>query len=238
MELTEMEMEHMGHVGFLERMIKMMDKYGLWKIFQATLVLAGFLYIMYNVQNLPEIVSGAFSRETEIRQEQHDAAVEVRRSIKPNVDILLKEALSTLNADRAFILEMHNGTNNVAGLPFIYGEMTYEEVRKHIAHVDEDYTSINLSRFTFPMYLEKNHMWHGSIDKLSSIDSKLASRLASNDVTYFAIISLHGVNNELGYFGFSFCNNKQTPNENEIEKCLTSTAQKLSILLDSKQSAY
>ena len=118
------EMEHTEHVSVLERMIKMMDKYGLWKIFQAILVLTGFLYIMYNVQNLPEIVSGAFSRQTELRQEEHDAAIEVRRSIKPNVDILLKDALSTLNADRAFVLEMHNGTNNVAGLPFIYGEMT------------------------------------------------------------------------------------------------------------------
>ena len=49
---------------------------------------------MYNVQNLPEIVSGAFSRQTELRQEEHDAAVEVRRSIKPNVDILLKDGLS------------------------------------------------------------------------------------------------------------------------------------------------
>lgn len=229
-----MEMEQMEHIGFLERMIKMMDKYGLWKIFQATLVLAGFLYIMYNVQNLPEIVSGAFSRETEIRQEQHDAAVEVRRSIKPNVDILLKDALSTLNADRVFILEMHNGTNNVAGLPFIYGEMTYEEVRERVSHVDEDYTSINLSRFTFPMYIEKNQIWYGTINELSEIDSKLASRLSSNDVTYFAIIGLHGVTNELGYFGFSFCNGKTAPTDKEIENCLTSTAQKLSILLDSK----
>lgn len=234
MGLTEMEMEHTEHVSVLERVIKMMDKYGLWKIFQAILVLTGFLYIMYNVQNLPEIVSGAFSRQTELRQEEHDAAVEVRRSIKPNVDILLKDALSTLNADRAFVLEMHNGTNNVAGLPFIYGEMTYEEVRNHITHVDEDYTSINLSRFNFPLFLEKNHMWYGTINQLSSIDSKLAARLTSNDVTYFAVIELYGVSNELGYLGFSFCNSKTPPDDEEIEKCLTSTAQRLSILLDSK----
>lgn len=229
-----MEMGHTEHVGVLERIIKMMDKYGLWKIFQATLVLVGFLYIVHNVQNLPEIVSGAFSRHTELRQEEHDAAVEVRRSIKSNVDILLKDALSTLNADRAFVMEMHNGTNNVAGLPFIYGEMTYEEVRNHITHVDEDYTSINLSRFNFPLFLEKNHMWYGTIDQLSCIDSKLAARLSSNDVTYFAIIGLYGVSNELGYFGFSFCGGKTPPADKEIEKCLTSTAQRLSILLDSK----
>lgn len=225
----------MEHLEFLEKTIKLMDKYGLWKIFQATLVLAGFLYITYNVQNLPDIVSVAFNNETEIRQKSHDAAVEVRRAIKPNVDMLLKDALSTMNADRAFVIEMHNGTNNVAGLPFIYGEMTYEEVRPHIAHIDEDYTSVNLSRFNFPIYIENNHIWRGSIEELGKIDSKLASRLASNDVTFLAIIGLHGVNNELGYFGFTFCNGKAVPTEQEIEICLTSTAQKLSILLDSKR---
>lgn len=233
-----MNSENMEQLGVLERIIKLMDKYGMWKIFQALLVLAGFLYIMYNVQNLPEIVSSAFTRQTEISKEQHDAAVEIRRSIKPDIDRLLKAALDNMNADRAFIMEMHNGTNNVAGLPFIYGEMTYEEVRDHITHVDEDYTSVNLSRFNFPMYLEKNHMWNGSIDEMEEIDSKLASRLTSNDVTYIAIIGLHGVNHELGYFGFTFCNGKNQPSEKEIEKCLVSTAQKLSILLDSKYNDY
>lgn len=212
----------------------MMEKYGLWKIFQGTMVLAAFLYIMYNVQNLPEIVSGAFSRQTEMRQEQHDAAVETRRAIKPDVDMLLKDALSTMNADRVFVIEMHNGTNNVAGLPFIYGEMTYEEVRSQITHVDEDYTSVNLSRFNFPMYLETKHMWHGEIGALKEIDSKLAARLASNDVNYLAIVSLHGVSNELGYFGFTFCHNKKPENTKEVTRMLTVTAQKLSILLDSK----
>lgn len=225
----------MEHIGILERVIKLMDKYGIWKIFQATLVLAGFLYIMYNVQNLPQIVSRAFDRQTEMVREEHDEAIEIRRSIKPDIDMILKDALSSLNADRAFIMEMHNGTNNVAGLPFIYGEMTYEEVRNHITHVDEDYTSINLSRFNFPMYLEKKHMWHGNISELKEIDSKLSARFMSNDVTYFAIISLHGVSNELGYYGFSFCNGKTPPTDGEIERNLTVNAQKLSSLLDSKK---
>ena len=237
-EGTEIEMEQMEHIGFLERMIKLMDKYGLWKIIQATLVLSGFLYIMYNVQNLPEIVSSAFNRQTEMTQEEHDAAVEVRRSIKPDIDMLLKDALSTMNADRAFIIEMHNGTNNVAGLPFIYGEMTYEEVRSNISHVDEDYTSINLSRFSFPMFIEKNHIWHGTVDELKRIDPKISGRLASNDVTYLAIINLYGVANSLGYFGFTYCNGKVVPNSKEIESNLMLTAQKLSILLDSKRIVH
>ena len=231
-------MEDMEHLGFLERMIALLDKYGFWKILQASLVLAGFLYMMYNVQNLPEIVSGAFKKQTEITQLEHDEAIELRRTIKPDIDLILKESLSDLNADRAFIMEMHNGTNNVAGLPFIYGEMTYEEVRKDITHVDEDYTSINLSRFTFPMFIEKQHIWHGNINGLKEIDSKLASRLVSNDVTYMAIIMLNGVSNQLGYYGLTWCNGKEQPSSSEIEHELTVNSQKLSILLDSNRLNY
>lgn len=227
-------METEQHIGFLERILAMMEKYGLWKIFQGLIVLAAFLYVMYNVQNIPEIVSSVFSDQTEMRQQEHDDAIKIRQSIKPEIDMLLKDALATTNADRAFVMEMHNGTNNVSGLPFIYGEMTYEEVRNQIAHIDEDYTSLNLSRFTFPIYLETKYMWYGSVEELKKVDAKLAARLISNDVSYVAIISLQGVENELGYFGITYCNGKEPSNIKEVISLITITAQKLSTLLDSK----
>lgn len=221
-------------IGFLERTLVLMERYGMWKIMQAILVLASFLYIIYNVSSLPEIISSAFVRQTEIRQEEHDAAVETRRQIKPDIDRILKDALSNTNADRVFVIEMHNGTNNVAGLPFIYGEMTYEEVRTGVVHIDEDYTSVNLSRFKFAQFLEEKHMWYGNINDLEKIDSKMASRLRSNDVTYLAIITLHGVSNQLGYYGFTYCEGRKPCEITEVVENLTISAQKLSILLDAK----
>lgn len=219
-------------VGALEHMMNMIKKYGLGKLFQGTLVLVGFICIMYNAHNMPEIIYHAFNRQAEMKQESHDEAVITRRTIKPEIDVILKNALSTLDADRAFVVEMHNGTNNTAGLPFIYGEMTYEEVRPHISHVDEDYTSLNLSRFNFPLYMETKDVWYGDMKQLQEIDSKMAARLESNDVSYFAIITLHGVSNELGYFGFTFCNGKKPSDEKEVRHMLAVSAQKLSILLD------
>jgi hypothetical protein len=85
------------------------------------------------------------------------------------------------------------------------------------------------------MFIEKNHIWYGTVDELKRIDPKISGRLASNDVTYLAIINLYGVANSLGYFGFTYCNGKVVPNSKEIESHLMSTAQKLSILLDSKR---
>ena len=130
-------------------------------------------------------------------------------------------------------MEMHNGTNNTAGLPFIYGEMTYETVNHNISHVDEDYISINLSRFNFPLYLQQNRIFYGSMEELKKVDEKLATRMISNDVSYFGIISMHGVSNELGYFGVSYCHGHKPATEESIIEQLTLCSQKLSILLDS-----
>lgn len=221
-------------VSAFEKMVRVVDKYGLFKITQALFVFAAFLYIMYNVSNLDGVVRSAFNAETIELQESHDAAVEVRRSIKPEIDMILRESLADMGANRVFIMEMHNGTNNTAGLPFIYGEMTYEECRNTF-HVDEEYTSLNLSRFQFPLYLESKHMWYGTIEDLAKIDQKIAARMASNDVTYVGIISIHGVSNELGYFGISFCKGTNPPKPQELVKTLSSVSQRLSILLDAKR---
>lgn len=220
-------------VGVIEKTIKIINKYGIFKIAEALIVIGAFLYLVHNVSNIPQIVDNVFRNRTERVQIEHDAAVETRRNIKPEVDEILNRTISYLNADRIFVIELHNGTNNTAGLPFIYGEMTYEEVRNNVYHIDEDYISVNLSRFNFPLYLRQNRIFYGTIDELKKIDDKLAARMSANDVTYFGIISMHGINNELGYFGISYCGNNKPASEENIIEQLTICSQKLAILLDS-----
>ena len=221
-------------VTVLERLVKIVKKYGFFRILQALFVMLAFLYIIYNVSNLPEIIDRVFSAHTETVQLEHDEAVNARREIKPFVDSLLASTITCLKCDRAYVVEMHNGTNNTAGLPFIYGAMTYEETNGSTYHIDEDYVRINLSRFSLPMFLESNHIFCGTIDDLRVIDSKLAQRMSSNDVNYIAMVTMHGIDNELGYYGISYCNNSVPLDRNKIIQNLTVVSQKLSILLDSK----
>lgn len=224
-------------LGFLEKTVKLVEKYGLWKIFKALIVIALFVYIMYNAANMDSLIS-RITRETIDKEhiekvEAHDRALEIRQSIKPQIEALLDQTLLKLDADRVFVLEMHNGTNNTSGLPFIYAEMTYETVAEGIAHIDDDYTSLNMSRFNFPMYIERNHIWQGYVSDLESIDPKIAKRLSSNDATYIAITQIHGMKNELGFFGITYCNDKEPKPQQEILTQMLETTQKLSTLLDS-----
>ena len=81
--------------------------------------------------------------------------------------------------------------------------------------------------------IEKEHIWVGSIEDFKQIDSKLAQRLMSNDVSYIAISHIHGVKNELGFYGVTYCNGKVPKSQQVILAKLMEDTQKLSTLLDS-----
>jgi len=223
-------------LGFLEKIIKIINKYGVFKVFQALCVIGIFVYLMYNAHNVGQAVQNIVRTEIENHNEkaeqEHNDALIVRQKIKPKIDSILTDALTIMNADRVFVMEMHNGNNNTSGLPFLYGEMTYEQVRNGVSHIDDDYLNLNLSRFTFPLYLEHEHLWQGTTEDLSKIDDKLSKRLLSNDVSYLAIIQIHGLSNFIGYFGVSYCNDKTPIDKKQIIAQLTIITQQLSVILD------
>lgn len=190
-----------GGIGILERTIKLIEKYGTGIIYKALFVIAMFFCILYNNINIGNIVEEVLVS----KENKHDKAVEYRKSIASDIRIYLKDLLADSGADRAFIIEMHNGTNNINGLPFMYGEMTYEEVTPGTEHIDEDYTSINMSRFCFITYLCENYSWNGSIDSLNTIDDKMALRMKSNGVKYAFFKCMYGSNGkEIGFIGITY----------------------------------
>lgn len=201
-------------LGVLEKTINLIDRHGIIKIFKAIFILVVAVYVCYNGINVNKIVEDIFKKH----QTEHDMALEYRKKINPDVRLILKNLLLKTNADRAFVMEMHNGTNNVSGLPFMYGEMTYEEVTHGTEHIDEDYTNLNLSRFPFATFLCLNHSWSGSVEELSKVDDKLALRLTSNGVHYIMMKCMHGSNGkELGFLGITYVK-RQAPPQSELKQ--------------------
>lgn len=221
-------------IGFVEKTIKMIDRYGLWKVIRALILLLLFLFSMYYVQVAATQVGSKQANEqiTEERIREHDEQMTVRKEIKPRVDNILTNVLLKTNADRAFVIELHNGSSNTAGLPFVHCSMTYEEDRDSIENIDEDYQNLSLSRFRFPQYLHKNKFWMGPIDEFHSIDEKMASRMKTNGATYMVISTIETETNELGYFGFTYCDGKIPRDMKNVTAQMTSSVQKLSRLLD------
>lgn len=229
-----MALDEEQRLPLLEKTIKLIDKYGIWKVIRAVILILLFLFGMYYVQVAATKVGSieANEQQTERIIAEHSEQMEVRKEIKPMVDNVLTNVLQATDADRAFILELHNGSSNTAGLPFVHCTMTYEINRDSIENVDEDYQNLSLSRFNFPSYLHKYKYWMGTIDEFKKVDNKMAIRMSTNGASYMVISTIETETNELGYFGFTYCNGKAPKNLKLIMAQTTSSVQKLSRLLD------
>lgn len=221
-------------ISFVEKTIRMIDKYGIWKVIRAVVLILLFLFGMYYVQVAATKAGSLEANEEQTEQNiaEHSEQMEVRKEIKPMVDNVLMNVLQSTDADRAFILELHNGSSNTAGLPFVHCTMTYEVNRDSIENIDEDYQNLSLSRFNFPSYLHKYKYWMGTIEEFKKVDNKMATRMETNGANYMVISTIETETNELGYFGFTYCDGKVPKNLKLITAQTTSSVQKLSRLLD------
>ena len=77
-------------------------------------------------------------------------------------------------ADAAFVLEFHNGTNNLSGMPFFYMDMTYEKI---IAN-DKPLYSVNawknipITGYPFISKYYKDGIFIGSAEEIAKIMKK------------------------------------------------------------------
>lgn len=228
-------------LGFWERLIKIIDKYGYWKLIKVVMFVVFTITMIYlgknfgenyNFDKQREMISQIMTENDNLKVITHSEEMIRRNEIKPHITELLKNTISEMNADRAFVIELHNGSNNTAGLPFVHCTMTYEEDARGIESIDEDYQNLSLSRFDFPDYLNKHSVWFGNIDDFSDIDPKAASRMKNNDATYLVIATIRSEESEIGYFGFTYCNENEHKGEAETMSYIIQAVQKLSRWLD------
>ena len=219
--------------NLIDPLIKLIKNFGFARAIGYLVMLCCVVFTAISLFNMDKIVEKAISDNQREQTEAHDRAVEKRYENSPKIDQILNEVLYKYGADRVCVVEMHNGTKNVAGLPFIYGEMTYEVCRDGILPVDADYTQFNLSRLSFPTFMFEHNAYCGGMSDLGRIDDKFAERLLVNNSTFLCGYTLHGADNVIGYFGVIWCGGY--PNETvQLMKDLSAYAQKLSILLDEK----
>lgn len=223
-------------VGLLDPIIKLFNKYGPIKVIGYLALLSCIVYTVVSISNMENIVKDALIEDGDRIKKEHDAAMEMRRINNPKINQLMLDVMYKYNADRVSVIEFHNGTNNTSGLPFIYGEMTYEIVKDGIIHVDENYVRINLSRYQMPFKLEDSKWFFGSVDDIEKFDPKYAEKLRFECTQYIAGYVLYGKHDELGYFGLSWVENQPPQDLTNMMADLGVTARKISILLDACKS--
>ena len=228
-------------LDFWERLMQLIKKYGYWKLTKSIFFVAFCIIALYGSYNFgknlsfedqKEALKEVLSSNSQQLYQEHEVKMEQRRIIKPYVMEVLKNTVNDMGCGRAFVIELHNGSNNTAGLPFIHASMTYEVVGRNVEPIDEDYQNISLTRFVFSEYLHKHDLWFGTIDEFIKLDSKMGDRLKHNGATYLVITTIRSETHEIGYYGFLYYDDEKHECGKETMEFVVHAVQKLSKLLD------
>lgn len=193
------------------------------------IIIYGFMTLITVIVLNPEII---YENIKEKQEKEHSARVERRLEVDPTVRNLLRECVSELGCDRAFVCEFHNGTNNFVGLPFLYADMKYEEVADGILNVDIEYINFNLTRYQFVPYGLKKGYWEGTTDEMEAVDKRFAGHLRIDGIEYSSYIVISGVDEKIGILGVSYSiSNISSVQRETVKRKLLEVSQKLGILL-------
>ena len=178
------------------------------------------------------------------KEARHEASISLMRSQKeenirdfvvtPKIQHDLRLLTYTLNADRAFLFELHNGKKNTCGLPFKFADMSYEEVNeeKKVDKIAMQFQDIPLTLYKYPSYLQKQKMIIGTIDEIEKIDNEFANHIKNVGGVYLGMIYISSGGTPLGFLCVSYHKYEDVPDPSLIEKKLTEHDKTLTQLLD------
>lgn len=215
-------------VGWFERIVKIVSTYGMKKVILTYITVAAFIaLIMFAsaVDNQHIIEQWLIGQ-----QKEHVDGNNVRKEINPKINASIIKLLYKAKADRVSVLEMHNGKENPTSLPFLYCDMTYEEVSDSVMYISEEYSDLNMSKYTFPDYLYKHRYFIGDLHKIYTIDKKLALRLEANGTVYCSVMLIR-TSEDIGFLMLSYTSTPKITDA-EILAELSYYAQEIGTYLD------
>ena len=218
--------------SIFEWVIELRNKYGILNILTAGMLMV-FMSITLLFSLNPSII---FDKYREYDEQKHTESFNYRMRSQKAVQLLLKELMGEVHSTRCFVIELHNGKTNAAGLSFNYGSLTYECLNDTTESIMEDYSDFSLERFPITAYLYENGFWCGTTEELRSVDKKLAVRLESNGTYGIAFTTIYGIKNEIGFLGISFDRNKSGCDRNFVSNKIRKYANELSPLLDGENA--
>lgn len=214
----------------------------LWVVFALFCSVAGFYQLAKSVQR-EDRASGKEQRIDEYEQAMRRNDIEIKKqhadltmkrlNINHLIDNELKDLIIKLDADRAAILEMHNGTNNFSGLPFVYADMSYEQVSNRINYATDEFKNVNLAKLSFCSVHWQDKTWIGTVNEVEKDDPYFAAKLRYVEVNFGAFVILEGLYGPLGILSLFWKDEKNHPTKTKIMAELNHSSQILTTLLSS-----
>lgn len=187
-------------LGWLDKALNIVDKYKFRTIFKAIIIILIVAATVGFVSNPTYI----FEKYKEWSDQQHKELLEKRMKNNEKLHLKAEQLLYRINADRVMILELHNGLENNAGLPFSKCSATYEALNIGVKPVADQYQNVNLSLMPFATFLFEKGYYCGNVEDLAQIDRGLYYKMMANETTHFAACVVEGIDNALAFIFVSF----------------------------------
>ena len=194
-------------------------------IFLATFVI---LYFGYRAASDNEIVKNAALKMSQSEENIRDFVV------TPKIQHELEVLVYSLNADRAFIFELHNGKKNTSGLPFRFADMSYEITNddKRVDKVALEFQNIPLTLYKYPHYLQKKKLMIGTVEEIETIDVDFAEHIKNIGGKYLGMIYLNNNGVPIAFLCVSYHDLEEVPKKEVIELKLREYGKMVTSLLD------
>lgn len=183
-------------------------------------------------EKMIQLLLNALDKRDECKQKQHDEAAEYRKKVIRICNDYAKEIIKKTNADQVAIYDYCNGTQNLAGIPFLHFRTIAEkEDIKYKKAVYSEKLDIN-TLGTFLLDLEKEQMITiKNIKKEEERYPELSHFLQLSKKHKGIFANIVGTNSSLGFIAITFNHNKKVDYA-KTERLLYGYTQKISNLLD------
>ena len=109
--------------------------------------------ILYNFIIYPININEIINEKHDQMEEQHNENVDKRLLADQLIPTILENIRIKYNLDRVSLLEMHNSTQNINGVSFLYLSMIYEEVADSVDYITDSYQYQRTGNF-YEMFAE------------------------------------------------------------------------------------
>ena len=186
----------------LSAIVEAIRQHGFWVTIQALLLAAVAIWMVVTLRRV--------SRQTGmVASRQHNMREIIRERIEGDARIndALGHLLSRLSADRCYVVQFHNGGENVCGIPFARFSRTHERVRPGVRALMTIMQGIPNSLFAAAnlQLIRHREIAIPDVDAMGDADTvKLVYHEQSIRAVYLvSLLSFDGV--PIGYLGVDFC---------------------------------
>ena len=213
--------------AWVEKIHNFISKFGLKKLIM-DLVAVGVLVFI----GLWFFQPGVFSnRLDKYREERHNEKMAERMNNTPLIQEELDKFRLQVNASWVSVWELHNSTNNLDGMPFIFASLTYESMNPALIPIADQFDNVRLSLYPLATHLYKNEMWVGDVEDLQKVDNTAYYRAKALGIKYlgFKLMEIEHAPNAV--LSFAFTEGTEMPDTSYVTQSCVFTSYKVNSLL-------